>query len=661
MVATSALGRLFSRWLVEIGPLVATLTLLSAKLVYLSLFLRSAWWENEPSIGRWMRPTADVLDAVRTQPQILGATVAGLLLLLVPVPLVPRIWQFLVLLGLNVALTMLGLADLLHVRFYGDVLSASSFTSARMLRDVMPSLGGIIRSTDAVLVLDLLGVLLLMPFYIRACGRMPGLGYTSRTRISAGLLVLGLALAALTLRPAWYGDHGLLAHRGLRIEVAAAMGLLPYHLLEAVASLGPGPSIGERERERVHRFLEEGRQRTGLPSALSGIANGRNVIIISAESLQAFPIGLEVRGQPIAPRLSALAGESLHFVNFHDQTYLGTTSDAEFAILQSLHPQPVGFVAMDYADNDFHALPTMLAEQGYTTLTAVAAPGDFWNAERLNPSYGFHRSFFEDDLVISEYIGPWLSDRAFFEQVAPRLEDQREPFMALLLSSSNHHPFDIPEHHRELDLGELEGTLLGSYLHSVRYFDRVFGEFLDRLRETGLIDRSLVVVYGDHQGFLGDPPELAGLLGLPEWGEYQRFRVRKTVPLLIRLPHGAAAGVRTATGGHLDLAPTVLGLLGIAADDGVMLGRDLIRDPDGLVVFRDGSFADGAHYFVHHFDPTFTPTCYEVGMGRTLDCGLLEARRREARERLEISDLVVRGNLIPSLRRPAAGRPRTAR
>lgn len=148
---------------------------------------------------------------------------------------------------------------------------------------------------------------------------------------------------------------------------------------------------------------------------------------------------------------------------------------------------------------------------------------------------------------------------------------------------------------------------------------------------------------------------------MPAWGEYQRFRVRKTVPLLIRLPHGAAAGVRTATGGHLDLAPTVLGLLGIADDDGVMLGRDLTRERDGLVVFRDGSFADGAHYFVHRFDATFTPACYEVGTGRTLDCGRLEARRREARERLEISDLVVRGNLIPSLRRPTADRPRTAR
>jgi lipoteichoic acid synthase len=39
--------------------------------------------------------------------------------------------------------------------------------------------------------------------------------------------------------------------------------------------------------------------------------------------------------------------------------------------------------------------------------------------------------------------------------------------MAFLLSASNHLPYQMPERYRELDLGELEGTLLGDYLHSV--------------------------------------------------------------------------------------------------------------------------------------------------------------------------------------------------
>jgi phosphoglycerol transferase MdoB-like AlkP superfamily enzyme len=200
-----------------------------------------------------------------------------------------------------------------------------------------------------------------------------------------------------------------------------------------------------------------------------------------------------------------------------------------------------------------------------------------------------------------------------------------------------------------LRLGELEGTLLGDYLHSVHYFDAVFGEFVDLLRERGLLDRSVLVLYGDHHGFLGDSPELARLLGFPERSEYDHLRVRKRVPFLIRLPHGDAAGVRDIAGGHLDIAPTILSLLGIAHEKRVMLGRDLTRAYAPLVVFRDGSFADGTHYFVNRFGPVSASSCYEAATGRAFDCGPLAGLRREARQRLEISDLIIRGDLIPAV------------
>ena len=44
-----------------------------------------------------------------------------------------------------------------------------------------------------------------------------------------------------------------------------------------------------------------------------------------------------------------------------------------------------------------------------------------------------------------------------------------EPFMAFLITLSNHHPYDLPEHHRRLDVGGLDGTIAGRYLQSVNY------------------------------------------------------------------------------------------------------------------------------------------------------------------------------------------------
>src|SRR6185295_6455483 len=97
--------------------------------------------------------------------------------------------------------------------------------------------------------------------------------------------------------------------------LAAAIGILPYHLGDLALRLAAKkPSIGEPERQRVLHFLADHARAAQGPSPLFGIARGKNVIVINAESLQAFPLALVIAGQPITPRLSAFARESLRFV-----------------------------------------------------------------------------------------------------------------------------------------------------------------------------------------------------------------------------------------------------------------------------------------------------------------------------------------------------------
>ena len=185
----------------------------------------------------------------------------------------------------------------------------------------------------------------------------------------------------------------MFAYTTLRREICAVIGLLSYHFYDAVLHLpsklmpvaAGRQSIGEPELQRVRYFLDEHKKREPA-SDLFGVAQGRNVIIISAEALQTFPIGLKMHGQLITPRLSAFAKESLYFVNFHDQTHLGTTSDGEFLALQSLHSLPVGAVAGVYATNRYRALPGVLSQHGCTTLAACAATKHFWNMDRMRPA-----------------------------------------------------------------------------------------------------------------------------------------------------------------------------------------------------------------------------------------------------------------------------------
>jgi phosphoglycerol transferase MdoB-like AlkP superfamily enzyme len=462
------------------------------------------------------------------------------------------------------------------------------------------------------------------------------------------MLALGVFLAVPSIRVVWEDRSMVFAYTNLQRETCMMIGLLPYHVTDAVLSWRKD-RITDADQYRVREFLDNKRDKLDSRPELFGHAGGRNLILISAESLQAFPIELEFRGQPVMPRLFAFAKESLYFMNFYDQTYLGTTADGEFMALQSLHPLPVGVVATRYPTNHFHGLPAILAEHGYTTISAVAAPGGFWRQNQTHPRLGFQRSYFEESYKVQERIGSWMEDKEFFSQTLHFLKAQAEPFMAFLLSSSNHGPWELPKRYHVLELGELEGTLLGNYLQSVHYFDTAFGEFIDELQAVGLLDRSVIGLYGDHQAFLGELPELARVLKFDDRIEYHHLLVRKKVPFMVRLPHAEAAGARGITGGHLDIAPTLLSLLGIVDENKVMLGEDLTRRKNSPVVFRDGSFVDGTHIFVNRFGPISNSTCYRIGAAERADCAPFEPQRVKAREQLEISDLIVRNDLIPSL------------
>ena len=66
---------------------------------------------------------------------------------------------------------------------------------------------------------------------------------------------------------------------------------------------------------------------------------------------------------------------------------------------------------------------------------------------------------------------------------------------------SNHGPFEIDDKYRELDLPEeVDESYLGGYFESVRYTDRQIEMFFEKLDEMGILDNTMIVLYGDHGG-----------------------------------------------------------------------------------------------------------------------------------------------------------------
>jgi lipoteichoic acid synthase len=451
-------------------------------------------------------------------------------------------------------------------------------------------------------------------------------------------------------RLVWLDPDDVFTNPARRSDVVAVVGLVPYHVRDAAIHLThvlAGPrAVSAADRARVVAFLEA---RPAAPGPVTGWGSmrGQNVIMVMAESLHAFPLGLALDGQPVAPNLDALASESWRFDRFYDQTHEGTTSDGEFTSLQSLHPLSAAAVATRYPLNRLQALPTVLRDRGYLTISAAGEMADMWNKRQVHPRLGFARSFFLDAFPPGEWIGAGLADGIFLDAMAARLERLDQPFLAFLITASNHHPFVLPPSHRRLRLGPLAGTLVGNYLDSVHHADAALGAFVRRLRATGLLDRSILLVYGDHRAFLGTPPELMALLGLPD-NAFHRWDVARRLTCLLRLPGGVGARARTMPTGHLDLAPTVLDLLGIPPP-ATMLGTSLLGPGPRTVIFRGGDLVADDRVLLSGRSGGHD-TCWDAATARPTDCAPLGQIQRRAREQVTVSDILISGDLIAALR-----------
>jgi membrane-anchored protein YejM (alkaline phosphatase superfamily) len=176
----------------------------------------------------------------------------------------------------------------------------------------------------------------------------------------------------------------------------------------------------------------------------------------------------------------------------------------------------------------------------------------------------------------------WQRDRAMVDAVLSFL-DQREPerpFFVFSFFESAHARYAFPEecavrrpYLADLDYGALDlerdiEAIRNRYLNSCRHLDSQLGRLCDALAARGLLERTVVVVTGDH----GEE-----FLEHGRWGHGSSFvdeQVR--VPLVLWIP-GVEPGVVDRMSSHLDLPATLLPLLGARNRPGdLSLGRDLL-------------------------------------------------------------------------------------
>jgi phosphoglycerol transferase MdoB-like AlkP superfamily enzyme len=382
-----------------------------------------------------------------------------------------------------------------------------------------------------------------------------------------------------------------------------------------------------------------------------GIAKGRNLILIQVESLEQAVIGEHIDGVEITPHLNALSKKGLYFPNYFTQVGPGNTADAEFVTLNSLYPLSNTVAFIDYAHNSYFALPRVLRDEGYKTVVLHDDVPTFWNRSNIYPSLGYDEVRSKKDFTAegTPILGH-IADREFLQQVITQIKALPSPFMTTVITISSHTPFTLPDTLETIDVPEdvLAEEKARNYVKSIHYVDGALGDFIDALKQEDLYNNALIVIFGDHGSFSGVHKHLGANTTIGDLGGNQ-------VPLIILAPGTGLSEVIQIPGSHLDLAPTILNLLGIERPISY-LGQDLLNTDAPVVAHRDpdsqimNTIMTNTLAYITAADGQFEHgTCLALPGKLALPIESCRSIFEKETAATAASDLLVKGNLLPLL------------
>jgi arylsulfatase A-like enzyme len=355
----------------------------------------------------------------------------------------------------------------------------------------------------------------------------------------------------------------------------------PAAIRELAPDAPPREYLGA-EFPLAHRALPRSQS---APTLVAGLRP--NLVFLLLESVRAEEVGA-YGGNPagVTPNLDRLAREGV----LVEQAYCTglQTPDAELALWYGIYPNPYALVITRDPRAKLTGLPELLRSSGWRSLLFIHN-GDqtFYRRVSFYRPRGFQTIDGSDFPRDDPRTGWGYSDRALARRAVETLDRAREPFAALALTVSNHHPFQVPadaHSHFPLLPGPRRGFLTylgleqplglqtGAMVQTIHYTDEAIGEFFRLASSRNWYPRTVFVITGDHG--LSILPYKRPINTVPALTE-----LRHRVPLIFYSPMLAPARVR-GPASHVDVPETLLGLAGIELPrSGV--GRDLL-DPGQL-------------------------------------------------------------------------------
>ncbi len=420
-----------------------------------------------------------------------------------------------------------------------------------------------------------------------------------------------------------------------------------YHLgdfRDYICSLFMKEKVDEEKLKPIYNQLEEEKAKE---TEYTGIAKDKNVIIVQMESLNEYVINKTVNGKEITPNLNKFFKENIYCSDMYNQG-LGSTADSEFEMANSMYPLENGYVFQKYSQNQWRDIYTTLKNSGYYTSFMHPNTSTYWNREEVYKA-GYHIDEYNDIKKFPNIAsaGEFYSDEDFFVEAVNYMANYDKKFCSTLVSVTTHIPFyldGIPDLESKLsisfeDMEQYGDETFKRYLISCNFNDYAFGKLLESLEEKQLLDKTILVVYGDHGAALTQTDEIIKLYkeNNCEYTNFEDITKDRHVPYGMKVPGIDEHIEISSTTSKIDIKPTILDLLG--EDDKFSMGNSIFSKKD--VTFIKGlGYITSKNYWLQdkYYD---RKTNQEIA-----ETEELKKLSQKMQDVIYLSDVIIKNNLM---------------
>lgn len=321
-------------------------------------------------------------------------------------------------------------------------------------------------------------------------------------------------------------------------------------------------------------------------SRLRGVAKNRNVVMVVLESAGARYLRPYGASNDPMPNLSNMANSAIVFENAY--SVYPESIKGLFSVLCSRYP------AMDTNQDSYSRIVTpgiasILKAAGYHTALFHSGRFMYLGMESVVQNRGYDVIEDAGDIGGNVQSSFGVDEPSTVRRALAWVDSlpRSDRFFLTYLPIAGHHPYDTPEPGPFPELQDRD-----RYLNALHYCDSAVGALLRELRDRGIDQKTLFIMFGDHGEAFG---QHSGNFAHSQFIYEENIHV----PYLISLPGITDREIRVPdTVSLIDTAPTILDFLGLssrpdyqgssAIDTRPAMGLFYTDYSLGLVGLRDG-------------------------------------------------------------------------